>query len=91
MKEISAQEKILFTQQTINKMTDDAQQVKELGDKIGYGHMMTLASALWRKSLGQAGIPTDAAFVTTCLPFMNEEDQRNTLLENELYDKLVSD
>lgn len=38
-------------------------QVKELGEKIGYGHLMELASALWRKSLQEKGYPTSGAFI----------------------------
>lgn len=38
-------------------------EVKKLGDKIGYGHLMQLASALWRHDLRMGGISMSGAFV----------------------------
>lgn len=37
--------------------------VKQLGDKIGYGNLMSWASALWRKKLYDQECPTIGAFV----------------------------
>ena len=37
--------------------------VKQLGDKIGYGNLMSWASALWRKKLYDLDCPIDGAFV----------------------------
>lgn len=37
--------------------------VKRLGEKIGYGNLMSWASALWRKNLSEIGCPTEGAFV----------------------------
>jgi len=37
--------------------------VKSLGEKIGYGNMMEIASALWRENLRQRGYPIIGAFI----------------------------
>lgn len=48
-------------------MVNDKEQVRTLGEKIGYGQMMDLASDLWKASLVKAGYPTDGAFVPVIL------------------------
>jgi hypothetical protein len=45
------------------QFTKEILDVKELGEKIGYGNMMAVASALWRKSLKDKGYPTGGAFI----------------------------
>lgn len=61
-------------------MKNEVLKVKELGEVIGYGNMMSIASALWRKSLKQKGFPIEGAFI----PTIGElgDDERN-------YDKIV--
>lgn len=39
--------------------------VKTLGDKIGYGNMMSIASALWANMLEDSGVPASGAFIPT--------------------------
>lgn len=39
--------------------------IKSIGDQIGYGHLMCIASALWRKRLKETGTPPEGAFVPT--------------------------
>lgn len=39
--------------------------VKTLGDKIGYGNMMSIASALWANKLEDSGVPKTGAFIPT--------------------------
>lgn len=70
---------------------DEIEAVKELGEKIGYGNMMSIASALWRKSLKEKGYPISAAFVPTCLPFIKKDLQDLDKEGRELYDKMVSE
>lgn len=65
----------------------EAKKVKELGEQIGYGNMMSLASALWRKMLTEKGVGASGAFVP-CL--FNSKD-RDTVKQCKLYDELVSD
>lgn len=37
---------------------EEIKKVKELGEKIGYGWLMSLASSLWRREDKRAMIPT---------------------------------
>lgn len=68
--------------------------VKNLGESIGYGHLMSIASALWRKSLKEKGYPEDdaqkLAFVPTCIDFINKEMFEMTEESNKMYDKICS-
>jgi len=70
---------------------DEIKEIKELGEKIGYGNMMSIASALWRKSLKEKDYPISGAFVPTCLPFIKEDLQDLDEGSRELYDKMVSE
>ena len=47
----------------MDKIQHDILRVKELGELIGYGNMMSLASALWRKKLIESGTPPSGAFI----------------------------
>lgn len=44
-------------------LKEELEQVKILGEEIGYGQMMTLASELWKKSLKEKGYSETGAFV----------------------------
>lgn len=37
-------------------------EVKKLGERIGYGNMMAIATALWKKDLTDNGYPDSGAF-----------------------------
>lgn len=65
----------------------EAKKVKELGEQIGYGNMMWLASALWRKMLVEKGAGTSGAFVP-CL--FNIKD-KNMVKECQRHDEIVAD
>ena len=69
---------------------DEIKAVKELGEKIGYGNMMSIASALWRKSAKEKGHPISGVFVPTCLEFIKEDLQYLDKRGREFYDKMVS-
>ena len=45
------------------KLQIEELQVKELGEKIGYGKMMHVASKLWKQKLKETGVPEDRAFI----------------------------
>ena len=45
------------------RLKEEMLAVKQIGDNIGYGNLMSWASALWRKKLHELGCPTDGAFV----------------------------
>ena len=47
----------------------EVEAVKNLGDKIGYGNMMAIASVLWRESLRQNGYPLTGA----CIPVLESD------------------
>jgi len=69
---------------------DEIKAVKELGEKIGYGNMMCIASALWRKSLKEKEYPVSGAFVPICLQEVKEESKDLDKQSREMYDKMVS-
>lgn len=73
--------------------TQEVLAVKELGDKIGYGNMMEIASALWRRMLKENYGPgiENGAFVTTCLHALHGEDLEITLRSIKTYDNLVNE
>ena len=48
----------------------ECEEVKRLGDQIGYGNMMTIASALWAKMLIDEGWTDSGAFFPTILSNM---------------------
>ncbi|MCP1185009.1 hypothetical protein [Paenibacillus sp. 1781tsa1] len=52
--------------------------VKSLGEKIGYGNLMDIASALWAVSLEDKYGIKAGAFVPTVLPFINKKDRKVT-------------
>lgn len=60
------------------------EQVKELGERIGYGNMMSMASALWRKSLKDSGVPTYGAFIPVIGELGEDEKRYDKYLENNL-------
>jgi len=63
-------------------ITNEIMQVKQLGDNVGYGHIMMIASALWRKKLRDSGEPTCGAFVPR-IDAMDDDDR--------LYDRLIEE
>lgn len=71
------------------ELKEEIKQVKELGEKIGYGHLMSLASALWRESLEKSHTPVVGAFVPTISLFISDEYQKMTQSSSKLYDELV--
>ena len=49
-------------------------EVRELGEKIGYGELMVLASIIWAAKLIDNGSPDIGAFYPTSLPNMKDSD-----------------
>ena len=62
-------------------MEKEILEVKRLGEVIGYGNMMSIASALWRKSLKDKGFPIAGAFIPTVGELTDDE---------RLYDNIVN-
>ena len=52
----------------------EIEEVKRLGDQIGYGNMMTIASALWAKMLIDEEFGDGGAFYPTILSNMKPGD-----------------
>jgi hypothetical protein len=73
------------------RIQQEAKQVKALGEKIGYGHMMELASALWRKHLKEKGYPDTGAFVPTLMAFIDYKEQEPVKESAKTYDEFVKD
>lgn len=65
--------------------------VKRLGEQIGYGHLMSLASALWRRHLTKeySEKMADGAFVPTLKMLVVEDWQENVEKAIKLYDSIV--
>ena len=70
---------------------DEISAVKALGEQIGYGHLMELASALWRKSLKEKDYPTSGAFVATIEPDIKKPYRKRMEKQRAIYDELVKD
>ena len=67
----------------------EVEAVKRLGDQIGYGNMMTIASALWAKMLIDDGLQDSGAFYPTILLNMKPGDLTvYTINERTAYLKL---
>jgi molybdopterin synthase catalytic subunit len=64
--------------------------VKKLGDKIGYGQLMHIASALWRYKLKPMGVEI-GAFVPTLVNFIKDEKEIQSITQSDIesYDNLI--
>jgi len=70
-------------------MDKEIEAVKALGEQIGYGNMMEIASALWRKSLREKNYPESGAFVTTCIGMFDKEGEDLAKEEADRYDSYI--
>ena len=75
-----------MTQQTFEVVA-----VERLGEKMGYGHLMCLASAIWRRELTKEYNErlAEGAFVPTLKMLVVEDWQENIEKENKIYDDIV--
>jgi len=71
------------------KLAHELQVVKILGDEIGYGNLMSLASALWRDKLKESGTPTEGAFVPALIYDIKKSDKKTTQDSCDIYDEWV--
>jgi hypothetical protein len=64
---------------------EEIQSVRELGEAIGYGNLMSIASALWALKLKRDYGPElmSGAFVPTCHPFLNPKDEKQAVDERD--------
>lgn len=72
-------------------MRYDVKLVKTIGEEIGYGHLMSIASSLWRESMRKQGYPVVGAFVPTCIPFIKDEDKEMHENSAKQYDKIIKE
>ena len=64
---------------------DEIAAVKLVGEKIGYGNLMHIAGALWRRSLRNSGVPESGAFYPTCPSFIDKETARETRVDENIF------
>lgn len=57
--------------------------VKELGESIGYGNMMSIASALWALSLNEEWGLNSGAFIPTIPQFMLKKEGKKAAEEQK--------
>ena len=58
--------------------------VKALGDAIGYGNMMDIASALWAEDLEKSYGIAVGAFVPVCLPSVEKQRRKIVAVRQEM-------
>ena len=64
---------------------DEYAAVKLVGEKIGYGNLMSIAGTLWRRSLRDQGYPESGAFYPTCPSFIDKETAKETRVEESIF------
>lgn len=74
-----------------DRLKVEALEVKRLGERIGYGHLMALASALWRKELSDkyGEQMKRGAFIGVCDISIKQDTLDNIQGEIKMYDRLV--
>ncbi len=80
----------MYSEQEKAKLQSEINAVKQLGEQIGYGHMMEIASALWRKSLKEKDYPASGAFIPTIKQWITEEGQKAAKVSCDAYDGFVN-
>lgn len=66
----------------INLYKKEIKAVKLLGEQIGYGNMMDIASNLWAKKLIDEGVPDSGAFYPVSEFEVKETEILNFMKEN---------
>lgn len=59
------------------KREEEITSVYKLGEEIGYGNLMEIASALWEKDLTTRGEPAEGAFVPTIRSWIKKKYQHS--------------
>lgn len=72
-----------------DKFKQEVMAVKHLGDSLGYGHLMSLATALWRKELNNNGLPEQGAFIGVCDISIKDDMLDSVMKGVRLYDEIV--
>ena len=66
----------------------DVYAVKQLGDAIGYGHLMAIAHELWARHLESKGLPRRGAHCVVGYPMVKEQFQAEAL-NDKIYTIIV--
>jgi hypothetical protein len=74
----------------MENLKNEIEAVRQLGDSIGYGHLMSLASSIWREKLSPDGIES-GAFVPVCMYSVKVSDLDMVNRSTAHYDKIVKD
>lgn len=72
-----------------DKLKQEVMAVKHLCDSLGYGHSMSLATALWRKELNNNGLPEHGAFIGVCDISIKDDMLDSVMKGVRLYDEIV--
>lgn len=86
---MSTEKLFKFCNMSINTFKEQVKLVKSIGDEIGYGHLMCIASALWRKNLKNHGVPLEGAFIPTIEYSVKKTDLKHIQKDKELYDSII--
>ena len=62
-----------------DKDVQDVYAVKQLGDSIGYGHLMAIAHELWARHLEEKGLPRKGAHCAVGYSMVKEQYQAEAL------------
>jgi hypothetical protein len=68
---------------------NEIDEVFKLGERIGYGHLMCLASALWRRKMRVMGLPDSGAFVPTSITALTGDYAKFAKSDCKNYDQIV--
>lgn len=68
---------------------DEVHVVKSLGQSIGYGHLMQLASTLWANDLESHGLPRLGAHVPTVMTLLTEDGKKIAESSDNEYQCLI--
>ncbi len=67
----------------------EVEAVRLLGDKIWYGQLMTIASALWRQKLVNSGWPSSGAFVPALVFDVKDSLLKKYIKDSKHYDEYI--
>jgi hypothetical protein len=73
-----------------NVLRAEMQSVKQLGEQIGYGNLISWASALWRSSLRKQGFTDSGAFIGVCECSIKSDCLDRVHKQEAVYDTLLS-
>jgi hypothetical protein len=66
--------------------SEEIRAIKALGERIGYGNIMSIASGLWAVMLEDSYGIDSGAFVPTVIPLL-KEDERERVISEQAYMK----